>query len=255
MANKQTFRVLFLLLYGLGFAATTVQAQEENQKHGSFTDPRDGYTYRTVELADQVWMAENLRHASKDTSCYYDWDKKNEQIYGRLYAWETAQHVCPTGWHLPSLEEWIDLVNIFGENYDYDGQLLITKNKKKLSKEEKKKGKQLIYDTWQSFQVGGTTGFDVLLGGECKNLYGAYDWRSGGRPVELRCDMLEGWARFWSTGTKLRNFLYRENAADIMKFFKGRKGKGVFVPSPGPKGIFSSVRCVMDKPVPLDVEK
>ena len=26
--------------------------------------------------------------------------------YGRLYTWEQAMKVCPSGWHLPSDEEW-----------------------------------------------------------------------------------------------------------------------------------------------------
>ena len=60
-------------------------------------------------------MAENLCYASpgtttnEGTSFYYDFDKKNEEIYGRLYAWDAAMIECPPGWHLPSLEEWIDL--------------------------------------------------------------------------------------------------------------------------------------------------
>jgi hypothetical protein len=54
----------------------------------------------------------------------------------------------------------------------------------------------------------------------------------------------------------LRNpVVLKDNEADIMRFFKGRKGKGIFAPSSQSKELFFSVRCVMDKPVPLDVEK
>ena len=42
MANKQTFPVLFVFLAGLSVSTATGQAQEENNKIGSFTDPMDG---------------------------------------------------------------------------------------------------------------------------------------------------------------------------------------------------------------------
>ena len=32
----------------------------------------------------------------------------------RLYIWAAAMKACPTGWHLPSVEEWDILINQFG---------------------------------------------------------------------------------------------------------------------------------------------
>jgi uncharacterized protein (TIGR02145 family) len=50
-------------------------------------------------------MAENLNFEANGSKCY---DNKPENCgkYGRLYDWNTAKEACPSGWHLPSKEEW-----------------------------------------------------------------------------------------------------------------------------------------------------
>lgn len=90
-------------------------------------DERDGQTYFTVQIGDQCWMAENLNvgdfvtisTGQSDNSllekyCYADLEA-NCDTYGALYTWdemmqyteiESAQGVCPSGWHLPSDYEW-----------------------------------------------------------------------------------------------------------------------------------------------------
>ena len=69
---------------------------------GSFTDPRDGRTYRTVELNGLTWIAENLNFDVGEECWFYDNDPKNGAKYGRLYTWEAAQRACPPGWMLPT---------------------------------------------------------------------------------------------------------------------------------------------------------
>jgi uncharacterized protein (TIGR02145 family) len=80
---------------------------------GTFIDPRDGKIYKTVKIGEQVWMAENLNFDCPGSKCY-DNDPKNADKYGRLYDWETAKKACLPGWHLPSREEWYDLVDFEG---------------------------------------------------------------------------------------------------------------------------------------------
>ncbi len=79
---------------------------------GEFIDERDGQSYMYIELNDRVWMAENLNYCTPEGSWYYNDDSTvHAEDYGRLYNRETAQEVCPAGWHLPSQTEYSELQN------------------------------------------------------------------------------------------------------------------------------------------------
>lgn len=77
----------------------------------------EGNFYRTVHIGAQTWMAENLRttlfnDGTKITNVSWpENDISNKDIYGAFYdhyAVNTGK-LCPTGWHVPSDEEWKQL--------------------------------------------------------------------------------------------------------------------------------------------------
>lgn len=71
------------------------QAQEE--KAGSFIDPRDNNTYRWVKIGNQIWMAENLRFKPEKGSWCWENMEENCKTRGRLYNWNAAMHSAPPG--------------------------------------------------------------------------------------------------------------------------------------------------------------
>jgi len=91
---------------------------------GVLFDDRDGKTYRVVKIGDQVWMAENLNYddsvatpVQKDNSWCYEEKAEKCAALGRLYAWEAAKEVCPSGWHLPTNDEFKTLIAYVGDEY------------------------------------------------------------------------------------------------------------------------------------------
>jgi uncharacterized protein (TIGR02145 family) len=58
-------------------------------------------------------MAENLNFKTDSSFCYNNSADFCEK-YGRLYIWESAKSACPSGWRLPSREEWLILFKAVG---------------------------------------------------------------------------------------------------------------------------------------------
>ncbi len=93
---------------------------KEKSVYGYFTDPRDGYTYKTIKIGNQIWLAENLRYLPKINYGYYVYGYQgydiseaksthNYKTFGVLYDMYSAKEACPQGWHIPSNEEWNEL--------------------------------------------------------------------------------------------------------------------------------------------------
>ena len=71
----------------------------------------DGNEYRIKKYGEVLWMTENLRvehDKNGDTITRYYPNNTNRLVedFGLLYDYETACKICPSGWDLPTEEDW-----------------------------------------------------------------------------------------------------------------------------------------------------
>ena len=116
-------------LLGLGFA---VGIRAQGQTCGGFISYQ-GQRYATVQIGNQCWLAENMRATEnrdgESIPLLTSTEAWSEQVLSParceiqmpgeaepvlLYNRWAAQEVCPSGWHLPSLEEWNVLASKLG---------------------------------------------------------------------------------------------------------------------------------------------
>ena len=131
-------KIKILTLTYLFICTISIQAQ-------TVTDV-DGNTYNTISIGNQTWLTENLKvtkyndqvpislvldDASWSTQtepayCYYLGDIANANIYGNLYNWHVinnAKNVCPSGYYVPSIADWEELITFVGGNAVAGGKL------------------------------------------------------------------------------------------------------------------------------------
>jgi len=150
----------------------TINVHVSGVETGTVTDI-DGNVYNTVKIGNQWWMVENLRvtHYQNGDSlvnetdivawylwgegvyCSYNNSSSNANTYGLLYNWYTvddSRNIAPLGWHVPSDEEWQDIVTYLG------GESLAGGKMKEAS---------LQYWLSPNYYATNCTGFSALPGG------------------------------------------------------------------------------------------
>jgi uncharacterized protein (TIGR02145 family) len=82
----------------------------------------DVSTFCNGEIIPQAKTDEEWKRASNDKKpawCYYNNDLKNGAKYGKLYNWyavSDSRGLAPTGWHIPTDEEFNELISFLGGN-------------------------------------------------------------------------------------------------------------------------------------------
>ncbi|MBS1977757.1 MAG: fibrobacter succinogenes major paralogous domain-containing protein [Bacteroidetes bacterium] len=131
----------------------------------------DGNVYHTVTIGIQIWMTENLRvtqltdgtpipeiKENKDWGfadfglCWYENDApRYKNPYGALYDWNLVAtgKLCPTGWHVPTDNDWTLLTNFLGGESGAGDKL-----------------KERGADHWLTFnEASNSSGFTAIPGG------------------------------------------------------------------------------------------
>jgi uncharacterized protein (TIGR02145 family) len=101
---------------------------------------KEDKTFKEVKIGNQVWMSENLNvdkfrngdpipeakteeewvkagQNKQPAWCYYDSDPANGEKYGKLYNWyalKDSRGLAPSGYHIPTDEEWTLLTDHLG---------------------------------------------------------------------------------------------------------------------------------------------
>jgi uncharacterized protein (TIGR02145 family) len=153
----------------------------------------EGNIYNSVKIGTQIWLVENLKTTFFNDGtpipevadnaawftlttpgyCWYDNNKTTYNTdYGALYNWYTVNtgKLCPSGWHVPTRDEWDVLVKYTGIQNIGGGKL-----------------KEVGMTHWISPNTGATneTGFTALPGGYRDSKYYdigncGYFWSSTG---------------------------------------------------------------------------
>ncbi len=211
------------------------------------TDSRDGQQYTTVKIGELCWMAKNMNIGQQINSsqqmtdngiiekyCYEN-DPANCNTFGGLYSWnEMMQYstqqgstgICPSGWRLPTDNEWKILEGIADSQYPIGDPIW-----DELSWRGSDVGgnlKQVGTTNWNAPNNGATnsTGFTALPGG----------YVSGNSFLSKG---IMGW--YWtSTQVSSSNAISRTLHSSLTTVLRAEYGKA----------LATSVRCIQSNVMP-----
>lgn len=135
---KNNYKLFLFQCFLMALLAFTISCNKDDDNPVSITvTDKDGNVYGTITIGTQVWMAENLKTTKYNdgvgiplvtddiawtdlTTPGYCWYDNNQATYGNTYGafynWYVVEtgKLCPTGWHVPTDEEWKQLETSLG---------------------------------------------------------------------------------------------------------------------------------------------
>ena len=228
------------------------EPKHNNSYYGYYTDPRDGYTYKTIKIGNQIWLAENLRYLPQIGNGYYVYnyhgnnvneakETQNYRNFGVLYNMNAAKEACPVGWHIPSDEEWKELERYLG-----------------MPEKEIEKSEIIINHKWVIPFRGSNQGsnllcYDVpLKDGKLKENK-TIDYRfnailSGWRTYHKVFEGLHEIGKWWSGSTNQESeyYLYKFYINRVLSYMESGIGKGKCSDL-----CCLSLRCIKDDSLPF----
>lgn len=186
---------------------------------GTFTDPRDSYTYYTVKAAGLEWMRMNL--VWDGAGVPYSNAKAMTRVFGRFYSREEAVSACPSGWRLPTDAEWIALASLSasssvtsgdipGAAAGIMGDLSFNGNK--------------MWEYWPSVKITNATGLTAIPAGYAMTATSTTSFKGMG-----------SYATFWTSDMEGNLAVYRYIYQDNNTLFRGEADATSFR---------ANVRCV-----------
>ena len=95
------------ILYFVCFSLLGLIAHSQSIfNYETITDERDSKTYRTIELNNTVWLAENMKYQTTHSENH---ELNNIELDGYYYPMEEIDEVCPIGFRIP-------LASVSGKN-------------------------------------------------------------------------------------------------------------------------------------------
>jgi len=209
----------------------------------------DGNVYQTQVVGDQEWMIENLRVskyrngediltnmeldqwkvAAEGIWANYENNPSNDALYGKLYNWYAvadSRGLCPTGWHVPTDNDWQKLVlfidaTAWGNNNSVGGKL--------------KSRRQVNSPLGGVFDVSDHPRWDAHVSRFGTDDYGFGVLPAGALTIADGFANLGGWAYLWSSTVSNDNHVW------VRTLLHSHRGMSR---SLYPKEMGLSVRCI-----------
>jgi uncharacterized protein (TIGR02145 family) len=236
--------LIYAILFTLGVSCDKEELESpatllnSNLTYGTLEDI-DGNTYATIQIGEQIWMANNLRttrFSNGDTipKIVESWKWQNDTIgawtyymndsllnskHGKLYNWyavNNPNNICPKGWHVPTIEEWSNLLLYLGGMGNAG-----------------KKMKSEINGAWATEYDGQKSNAEV------NNESGFSSVASGSRNIDAQFSLMTYRASYWSS-TKANTWY---PAAYSCELFWNDDAVSL---SPEDKEDGLCIRCIMD---------